>query len=812
MVETTKTAEALETAVGGQGVMQSEYFKLKYNPETGRWEKEKVTEDVVPTFPGIRDVTPDYTSEGKTFKTIPIGAGPDYTPVPPVVTPTPTPPVEPPVETPTEPVTPIVTEPVARDVDVSNEQIEREKIFKPKDTFVDTDGVTKKAIVSQPNYRTKYTSMPGGLNNMSDAQVLQYAIETGALNQILPQANNPYYVAPPEEKEGIMADVVGASSIPLQLGAMTLDMTLGKASRKALVKRLVDANILFGDASNYIDENGKFKTTDLNRLVKVFKDEDTPMNGLISEAELGKVEPLTLQRDPFKVSEDKDIPFMRQQTVQEYFGTKQGESKSEANLLLSAVNDELESLERKKSRTGLRNEADINRYNELIQEKNQYESILNVNNLSEGEQNELDALTRKKNKAGLRIEADKNRYDELIAKRDGAQELIFDPRGKSADNPEGPGFKTITPGLLEQLENLKRTQINALEGAQTMAQVGVTGLSGTVNPLRQTATFIDGLKQAKIKRTKVNGINYQFVDAGISEAQPVVGLSGDSTNGEKVYLDSNAGFYNSQGQYVADDNGDGIADKVRGGSASEAAEAANAGYIPQKLLDRMTNPDGSLKNLYDPTAKDFVGGKYKLTLKTADNPNGVVEIRDGKSYYVGNVVKENRDVVDNGGDGNVVDNAAPDNSNDNQNYEFKKQQEEKKESGGPAGMGSQPETSGGGSGGGSADKKDKIVCTEMYRQTQLDDWQRTIKLWYLFQKKYLSETHQKGYHFLFKPFVKGMQKSNILTSIGRHFAQERTKDIKHIMYGTKFSLLGRVYRIILEPICFVVGLLLWQKK
>ena len=757
MVETTKTAEALETAVGGQGVMQSEYFKLKYNPETGRWEKEKVTEDITPVFPGIRDVTPEYTPEGKTFKTIPIGAGPDYTPLPPVVTPTPTPPVEPPVETPTEPVTPVVTEPVTRDVDISNEQIEREKIFKPKDTFVDTDGVTKKSIVAQPNYRTKYASMPGGLNNMSDAQVLQYAIETGALNQILPQANNPYYVAPPEEKDGIMANVVGASSMPLQLGAMALDMTLGKASRKALVKRLIDGNILFGDASNYIDENGKFKTTDLNRLVKVFKDEDTPMNGLISEAELGKVEPLTLQRDPFKVSEDKDIPFMRQQTVQEYFGTKQGESKPEAKLLLDVFSNELDALEKKKSRTG------------------------------------------------LRIEADKNRYDELIAKRDGAQELIFDPRGKSADNPEGPGFKTITPGLLEQLENLKRTQINALEGAQTMAQVGVTGLSGTVNPLRQTATFIDGLKQAKIKRTTVNGINYQFVDAGISEAQPVIGLSGDHTNGEKVYLDSNAGFYNSQGQYVADDNGDGIADKVRGGSASEAAEAANAGYIPQKLLDRMTNPDGSLKNLYDPTAKDFVGGKYKLD-------SSVVEIRDGKAYYKGNVVKENRDVVDNGGDGNVVDNAAPDNSNDNQNYEFKKQQEEKKESGGPVGMGSQPETSGGGSGGGSADKKEKIICTEMYRQTQLDDWQRTIKLWYLFQKKYLSETHQKGYHFLFKPFVKGMQKSNILTSIGRHFAQERTKDIKHIMYGTKFSLLGRVYRIILEPICFVVGLLLWQKK
>ena len=99
---------------------------------------------------------------------------------------------------------------------------------------------------------------------------------------------------------------------------------LGKFPSKTLVKRLVDANILFGDANNYIDDKGNFKSNDVGRLVKLFKDENTPMNGLISEAELGKVEPLTLQRDPFKVSEDKDIPFMRQQTVQEYFGTKFG--------------------------------------------------------------------------------------------------------------------------------------------------------------------------------------------------------------------------------------------------------------------------------------------------------------------------------------------------------------------------------------------------------------------------------------------------------------------------------------------------------
>ena len=116
------------------------------------------------------------------------------------------------------------------------------------------------------------------------------------------------------------------------------------------------------------------------------------------------------------------------------------------------------------------------------------------------------------------------------------------------------------------------------------------------------------------------------------------------------------------------------------------------------------------------------------------------------------------------------------------------------------------DSAGQGSGSSSDSKDKKIVCTEMYRQTQLDDWQRTIKLWYLFQQRHLSETHQKGYHFLFRPYVKGMQKSSILTSIGKHMAQERTKDIKHIMYGTEFSLKGRVYRTILEPICYIVGL------
>ena len=115
-----------------------------------------------------------------------------------------------------------------------------------------------------------------------------------------------------------------------------------------------------------------------------------------------------------------------------------------------------------------------------------------------------------------------------------------------------------------------------------------------------------------------------------------------------------------------------------------------------------------------------------------------------------------------------------------------------------------PGASGGGNGGGKGGGK-SIICTQMYQQTQLEDWKKTMQLWYIFQKKYLTIEHQKGYHFLFKPFVSGMKKSKILTAIGKHCAIARTNDIKHIMFGTPFSLLGRLVRLVTEPVCYITG-------
>ena len=115
-----------------------------------------------------------------------------------------------------------------------------------------------------------------------------------------------------------------------------------------------------------------------------------------------------------------------------------------------------------------------------------------------------------------------------------------------------------------------------------------------------------------------------------------------------------------------------------------------------------------------------------------------------------------------------------------------------------------PITTGGGGNQGDPGGK-SIVCTAMYQTTGLEDWSKAMKIWYIYQKKYLTIQHQEGYHKLFKPFVKGMHKSSIIKAIGAHVARHRTQHLKHIMFNSTPSLLGKIYNKILEPICYFVG-------
>jgi len=128
---------------------------------------------------------------------------------------------------------------------------------------------------------------------------------------------------------------------------------------------------------------------------------------------------------------------------------------------------------------------------------------------------------------------------------------------------------------------------------------------------------------------------------------------------------------------------------------------------------------------------------------------------------------------------------------------------------GPTGTSYSADTQQSGSGPGDS----KIVCTEMYRQTQLDDWAQAMKTWYIYQKKYLTPLHEIGYHWLFKPYVRGMQNSNILTNLGAYLAKERTKHLRHILTKgkAKDSKIGNVWCKIIHPIVYLVGLAVHKK-
>jgi len=117
--------------------------------------------------------------------------------------------------------------------------------------------------------------------------------------------------------------------------------------------------------------------------------------------------------------------------------------------------------------------------------------------------------------------------------------------------------------------------------------------------------------------------------------------------------------------------------------------------------------------------------------------------------------------------------------------------------------------SGGGGGGGSS----KIVCTMMNESYGFGSFRN--KIWLVYGSK-LPKEYEIGYHTLFLPLVKyAKQKgftNTILKNVLEHIAIHRTVDIRKQKYN-KIDVLGRAYRLILEPLCYITGRIkLWKKK
>lgn len=117
--------------------------------------------------------------------------------------------------------------------------------------------------------------------------------------------------------------------------------------------------------------------------------------------------------------------------------------------------------------------------------------------------------------------------------------------------------------------------------------------------------------------------------------------------------------------------------------------------------------------------------------------------------------------------------------------------------GAPQGSVTQSTTSGG-----------KIVCTMMNESYGIGSFRNRVWIAQSARMPH-AKTVEKGYHTLFLPlvaFAKGTGNLNrAVKSTLEHIAKHRTADVYKEMRNGKRDILGRIYRAVLEPLCYVVG-------
>ncbi|WP_170566174.1 hypothetical protein [Ruegeria atlantica] len=110
--------------------------------------------------------------------------------------------------------------------------------------------------------------------------------------------------------------------------------------------------------------------------------------------------------------------------------------------------------------------------------------------------------------------------------------------------------------------------------------------------------------------------------------------------------------------------------------------------------------------------------------------------------------------------------------------------------------------------GGNKGGEKKIVCTAMNAAYGFGSFRQAI--WLAHARDSLTPYHQTGYHLVFLPLVRRAYGSDDWRARGirkslEHIARERTADIRAERQQARRRPLGRLYRALLEPACYVVG-------
>jgi len=104
----------------------------------------------------------------------------------------------------------------------------------------------------------------------------------------------------------------------------------------------------------------------------------------------------------------------------------------------------------------------------------------------------------------------------------------------------------------------------------------------------------------------------------------------------------------------------------------------------------------------------------------------------------------------------------------------------------------------------------KIVCTAMNKAYGFGSFRQAIWLQHSANMPN-AKTIEKGYHKLFLPVVafafsdKQTFARKLVRKVSEHIARHRTADLWKEMRGKKRDPLGRLYRAIIEPMCYVAG-------
>ena len=384
-------------------------------------------------------------------------------------------------------------------------------------------------------------------------------------------------------------------------------------------------------------------------------------------------------------------------------------------------------------------------------------------------QEKLQTLTAKERTGKARIRGPKDLQTEK-----GPETKFTKPSERAALGFPGDKSEVAQGGMPTDVERRQQLQLGSLgisaDPSKTMAMKQAELASGTITP-RVPDAIIQGQPSAPAKKTFIESATTALKNVGdtaskLAMMSPTIGLIralGTPVNESASTTAFNKSEFNivtssgpMQGRIVGNDGKYDPANNLFHGM-NRSSKFGNLEQAGQKRIDRINKTLEKQKNRPGGPSQTLIDRRDKFERE-------LTEYRNDKNDH--NIKSAKKKGID----------TSKLNPNEMRNVA---------ESGDPGG------------GGGSR----KIVCTMMNESYGFGSFRN--KIW-LRHSKNLAPEYQRGYHRLFLPLVKKAKTNKILKKILEHIAVHRTIDIRQ-QERNKIHLIGRVYRTILEPICYWAG-------